>query len=188
MTDTASATEAITQATTQLPVWIEYAKALGTPIAALIAAATGAYITHKFGAIQAGIAKRQADTAEFNANIARNKLKLDLLDRRAAVHKTLVQAISTVSTMDKFDQKDEYAYLTGTNGAAWLFDEAVTHYIEVELWGILLDFQLSVDQLSNSDIDSRGNAAANRTQKFRLVVAQLGVVESRLKPFLKIET
>jgi hypothetical protein len=61
-----------------LPIWIEYVKALGTPLAALVAAFIGGFIAY-----------RQMQTAK-------NKLKLDLFDKRVAVYKAAVDLINSI--------------------------------------------------------------------------------------------
>jgi hypothetical protein len=96
----------------QLPLWIEYVKALGAPIVALIAAC-----------IAGGIAYQQWRTAK-------NKLKLDLFDRRMKVY----EACSELLRLINMPIRSEYAVVMELiytiNGHHWLFGPKVTAYID----------------------------------------------------------
>ena len=71
--------------TVNLPLWVEYVKALGTPVVAIVAAS-----------IAGAIAYRQLRTA-------RNKLKLDLFDKRMAVYQNAVQLITECAWVEPVD-------------------------------------------------------------------------------------
>jgi hypothetical protein len=83
--------------------WYQIAKDFAGPIATAIAAGTAATITYKFANIQADIAKGQAKTAEAAKEIARSqrdiaydKLKHDLFERRYKLYSTAKEAIEVV--------------------------------------------------------------------------------------------
>lgn len=59
------------------------------PLATLMGALAAARITWHFGSVQAGIARQQAETASLAAATARNKLKLELFDRRFELYKVV---------------------------------------------------------------------------------------------------
>lgn len=71
----------------QLPIWLEYIKAIGTPIVALFAALIAGWIAY-----------RQWVTA-------RNKLKLDFFDRRMAIYTAAVNVINWMVDAD-YDKKE----------------------------------------------------------------------------------
>lgn len=89
---------------TQLPLWVEYVKALGTPVVALIAAS-----------IAGVIAYRQWVTA-------RNKLKLDLFDRRMAVYMCAVRVLEQVRNGGKEGFSEIEKLQDSATAARWLFD------------------------------------------------------------------
>jgi hypothetical protein len=94
------------------PIWIEYVRALGTPIAALL------------GAIIAGvIAYRQMRTAT-------NKLKLDLFEKRIIVYTAAVDLISTIGGLDHISEKRYDEILASLNGALWLLDRDAEKYLQ----------------------------------------------------------
>ncbi|MEJ8851572.1 hypothetical protein [Variovorax rhizosphaerae] len=65
--------------------FIAKAAPLLTFISTLIAASVAAGVTIYFGRVQAGIARQQAKTAAMAAATARNKLRLDLFEKRLNV-------------------------------------------------------------------------------------------------------
>jgi hypothetical protein len=94
----------------QLPLWVEYAKALGAPIVALVAAG-----------IAGGIAYRQWRTA-------RNKLKLDLFDKRIKVYEAAVELIKEISMPHPVTVNRVTELGKGLGAARWLFGSEVARY------------------------------------------------------------
>jgi hypothetical protein len=99
-------------ASVQLPLWVEYVKAVGAPFVALIAAC-----------IAGGIAYRQSV-------IARNKLKLDLFEKRFVIYKAAIELIKEMngSTTVEWDRIREIAPDFGA--APWLLSAEVAHHLE----------------------------------------------------------
>ena len=98
-------------ASVQLPLWVEYVKALGAPIVALIAAC-----------IAGCIAYQQWKTA-------RNKLKLDLFEKRLQVYNAaavIVELINNPYAPDR-DHLDECT--DKFVGARWLFGREIEQYL-----------------------------------------------------------
>jgi hypothetical protein len=89
----------------------EFFKTFAGPIAIIIASATAAWMTNKFGTIQAGIAREQAKTAETQKDISKSqrdiaydKLKQDLFEKRYEVYsaaKSLIEEIFAKSPVDE---------------------------------------------------------------------------------------
>lgn len=83
--------------------WTQYIPLIGIPIIATIAA---------------WIAFRQSQ-------IARNKLKLDLFDRRMEVYTAVREALGSITMKGKLTQEQQILYLQGTRAAQWLFGPEV---------------------------------------------------------------
>jgi hypothetical protein len=93
-------------------VW-EFFTTFAGPIAIIVASATAAWMTNKFGTIQAGIAREQARTAEAQKDISKSqrdiaydKFKHDLFDKRYEVYcaaKSLIEEIFAKSPVDEAD-------------------------------------------------------------------------------------
>jgi predicted metalloprotease len=102
---------------TVLPLWLEVIKAVAPLLAALLAAGVGAWVAHKFGRIQESIAKQQAATAAAAATTARNKLRLDLFDRRWAIYQTAKGVIDTMAHQDDDPDSAALKYLSNIRAA-----------------------------------------------------------------------
>jgi len=94
-----------------LPLWVEYVKALGTPVVAFIAACVAGVIAH-----------RQWVTAK-------NKLKLEFFDRRMEIYKLAVEVLDEMrrSSMSSLDSVLELE--KALRSAPWIFDKKLTLYL-----------------------------------------------------------
>lgn len=93
------------------------------------------------------VALAAAGIAWMQARTARNKLKLDLFDRREAVYRAAHNAIATVTTLGRFEDADESAYILGTRGAKWLFGPEVDVYLGQVLWDKLQDLRRAQSEM-----------------------------------------
>jgi hypothetical protein len=102
------------------PHWTAYVTAIAMPIVALMAA---------------WIAFRQSQ-------IARNRLKLDLFEKRMAVYEVVRQTLGAAVSHGKLTAEEELNYLSGTRSAQWLFGPEVFKYLDETLWHKIVDFGL----------------------------------------------
>jgi hypothetical protein len=72
---------------------------------------------------------------------AKNKLKLDLFDRRWAVYVAVRELLSEIVRHANVSPEAQDKFLAGVRGARWLFDERVHHYIFEELYRRVTDLQ-----------------------------------------------
>lgn len=93
-----------------MPLWVDYVKALGTPMVALLASVIAGFI-----------ANRQWKTA-------RNKLKLDLFDKRIAIYKLALNALQNIRT-DKMNVMAVEELENSLHAARWLFNTEVAIYL-----------------------------------------------------------
>jgi hypothetical protein len=120
-----------------MPTWYELAKDFAGPAATVIASATAAVITYRFGSQQTAIARSQAATAEASKDIARSqrdiaydKLKQDLFENRYEIYSTAIKLVDRIlGDKDKRDlsapemlqmlrKLDEARFFFPTKGAA----------------------------------------------------------------------
>jgi hypothetical protein len=94
------------------PHWLEYVKAFGTPIVAIIGAGFGTFIAH-----------RQMTTAK-------NKLKLDLFDKRIAVYTAALDLLSTIVSLDHISEERFDEIIATLNGALWLLNRDADTYLK----------------------------------------------------------
>jgi hypothetical protein len=147
-------------------------------IAASIAAGVGAWVAHKFGRIQAGIAAQQAETAADAAKTAKKKLKIELFERRWAMYQVATNAIRTALSCGGLSSVEEYAYLSDIKGARWIFNDAVEKYLSTTLWQLFTDFKLASTNL---------NDAGDREDRAALALAQSVAHERLFSQFRKID-
>ena len=102
------------------PHWTAYISAIFVPVVALFAA---------------WIAFRQSE-------IARNKLKLDLFDKRMVVYEA-VRATLRAACRGKLTQEEELDYFMCIRSAQWLFGPKVFTYLDEVLWGRIVDIELA---------------------------------------------
>lgn len=132
------------------PHWTAYLTAIVLPVIALIAA---------------WIAFRQSQ-------IARNKLKLDLFDKRMAVYESVRKALGAAASRGKLTQDEEINYLTGISPAQWLFGEEVSKYLHETLWHKIVDLGLHNSMSDSSDRNERTTHIRAKAETVKWLVAQ----------------
>lgn len=116
-------------------------------------------------AIAGWIAYRQMQTA-------RDKLKLDLFDRRMAVYEAVRDAIGAAVTNAKLTQQQEFDFLMGTRSARWLFGEDVAEYINKNFWKKLTELNLHVAMSDSDDSSERAAHAKGRSEVLQWMTSQ----------------
>ncbi|MCO5338617.1 hypothetical protein [Delftia tsuruhatensis] len=160
--------------TTVLPLWLEVIRA----VAPLLAAALAGVVAWWFGRIQARTARQQAETAK-------NKLKLDLFDRRLEIYKAASEAIATAIQTNDFTADDERAYFLGIRGSRWLLDQIADSYLRNDLFH-------AFDRLEKIRLNQRevrtDEFMKQRSQAVDNVREQLKRLDHAFERFLRIET
>ncbi len=168
-----------------IPMWLEVLRAVAPLFAAVLAAGVGAWVTHKFGRIQEDIARQQAATAAAAAQTAKSKLRLDLFERRLNVYNAAMTAITTTLQNGDFSATDEREFLIGIQGARWIFDERIYHYLRHELWDQLTDLHMANQNLKDAIADRKALAEA-RGEAFRKIRDQLLHADEVFAPALQL--
>lgn len=169
--------------------YIELAKAAAPFLAALTAAGIAAWVAHKFGRIQEAISRQQAETSAAAARTARNKLRLDLFDRRMVVYEAASNFLSRVLANGRSTSDADFEYLSKIQGARWLFDEAVVEYLQKELWELVTELHLATVEI---DAPVEGEARINLAQKRSALFIKAGrqrvTLDEVFGPYLKMES
>jgi hypothetical protein len=154
----------------QLPLWVEYVKALGGPIVALIAACIGG-----------GIASQQWRTA-------RNKLKLDLFDKRLKVYQHAVELLQEIWSPTP-TEVDKYLELSrGVSGVVWLFDSDVSKYVnELVERGRKAMYKPEVDYNPMTDEQKVVAVVTHFRTNMRSMEADAAVLNNVFAPYLKVQ-
>lgn len=161
---------------------LEWFKAATPLLAALIASFTAAFVTIKFGRIQAAIADRQANTAALAARTARNKLRLDLFERRVKVYDAASQAIAYAQLRrGRVEVEKVFSYAAELSPAKWLFGPEINSHlsqIQRELWRLReLSQMIPTDGKENEVAEGLESSLAWFQQ-------QRGVLSDLMSPYL----
>lgn len=130
--------------------WTQYVSPIGIPIIAAIAA---------------WIAFRQFQ-------IARNKLKFDLFDKRMEVYNAVREALGNITRQGNLTQEQQLQYLQGTRTARWLFGKEVYTYLDETLWRKITDLELHNTLSKDSSDPERIKHVQARAEAFKWIVAQ----------------
>lgn len=156
-----------------------FALPLAAPFAAL-------YVANKFGHIQAEIGRRQAETAALAMGTARNKLRLDLFEKRLAVYEATNSFLSNVRGLKNGTDADVMVLMRSTKSAIWLFDERTANHITKKILNDAWTLEDILDHLSldpNED-EKRELLAKSREVRKRLVEHQ-EVLHELMIPYLR---
>jgi hypothetical protein len=146
--------------------WIDVLQALLTPVIAITA-------------VLIGVAQWW---------IARNKLKLDLFDRRWSVYVAVREMLAEMFTHGKTSVEAEQKFLHGIRGARWLFDEPVDRYLRTELWAKVTLLHAANTMLEpTAPPAGRADAAEKKREIMLWVTEQDVAVDAMLDRFLKMD-
>lgn len=119
--------------------------------------------------------------------ISRNKLKLDLFEKRFAVYNAARNLISSILTRGKVEDEELYKFLSGTLESKWLLNDDIATYFDkfilknaTELQ--TLEFELGVLPIG----DERAKNARRQNEIKTWFASQYRVLDEKFLPFLKI--
>lgn len=165
--------------------FLDIIKVFGAPAVAVC----GVFIANKFGNIQADIARQQAATAALSVRTAKNKLKLELFDRRLVIYNAVTTMLGQLAVNGNLSSDDKRNYWVGINGAHWLFEAHVVNYLEETIWNQMVDFDLMKSELENLDErHCRKTAAELKSKARKTLLDQRPVLDQMFEPYLKLET
>lgn len=145
--------------------WTAYLTAIAIPIIALVAA---------------WVAFRQWQ-------IARNKLKLDLFEKRMAVYDAARKALGAVAARGRLTRDEEVEYLTGVSPAKWLFGRELAKYLDETLWHRLVDLELHNSMSQGEPSEERSHHVRARAETMKWLVAQYSELDRQCAGYLTLE-
>ncbi|MBN8413597.1 hypothetical protein [Halomonas litopenaei] len=107
------------------PHWTAYISALTVPTIAL------------FGVLIALL--------QWNTN--RNKLKLDLFERRYEVYAEVTKFLSSIMSSGAVNDLQLQEFLRGTRQAKWLFSDELAEFLDKEIYHLAVDLQMYQSQM-----------------------------------------
>lgn len=130
-------------------------------------------------AIAAWIAYRQSQ-------IARNKLKLDLFDRRMAVYESVRDTLGAVVRKRELTQEQQMQYLQGTRSARWLFGIEIFDYLDKSIWLKIVDLEYHTTMSQNTVDSERSEHISSRTEIFKWLIAQQAIFDLLVEDHLTL--
>lgn len=148
------------------PHWTAYISAFATPVVA---------------ALGILIAYRQWATA-------RDKLRLDLYERRLVVYQGARTVIDKIFMRSRISVEDEMEYRNSISGVQWLFGKEVQEYLEQTFWSRLENFQELQDGLDVLESPNEKNIFGQEKMKLRdWFIAQDKRLEQLFMPYLNFQ-
>lgn len=147
------------------PHWTQYLSALLAPIVAV------------FGSL---IAYRQWV-------LARNKLKLELFDRRYRVYEAARTLLASIMTTGKAKDEELWKYLAAVRESRWLLDTAAAEYLQKELYGKALKLAQYESELDGVPVGGERTRLVGLKGEVReWLIAQYQVLDEKFAPYLQL--
>ncbi len=119
---------------------------------------------------------------------AREKLKLDLFDKRFAVYDTARNFIGNIVTQGKVTDEQFFVFLNGTIEAKWLFGNGIANYLKNNLYDPARELQGIQFELSAQTADK--DQQSNLKRMFEIIKAfgdELNGIEQLFDEFLQLK-
>ncbi len=156
-------------------------KTFALPVAAPLAAF---YVANKFGHIQAEIGRRQAETAAMAMNTARNKLRLDLFEKRFAVYDAAALVIdATLGNKVTYDQR--FDFMEAIKPARWLFDAEVVEHLDRIFSKVFDVIELNDNINEEPDADQRKSMVLRKKKYVKDLLDHRETLRSLMTPYLR---
>lgn len=144
--------------------WTVYLNSVLTPLIAIIVAY---------------IAWRQWETAK-------EKIKLDLFDRRFSVYNAVRECLLLSVTRAELSSDEKYNYSVGVLGSKWLFNDAIFNYLNKDLGGSVLELYGLGPALSGNPIFDE-QTRARRYELVGLLNEQLMMLDKKFEKFMQLK-
>lgn len=148
----------------QLPVWVQYIQALGTPI---LVALIGALIAYR------------------QTRIAHNKLLLDLFDKRWKIYEAATSFVADALTAQPFSPEKVFQFRGDTHGARWLLSPSVATYLG-ELAERGMEFHC-VNVEARTNTARRHELEEQRRKLLEMFSQEFQAIDRHFGPFLSIK-
>lgn len=118
---------------------------------------------------------------------ARDRLRLDLYDRRFAVYRALMDLLSAALTSGNLKDAELYRFSSDTAERSFLFGPEISEYCE-EIWKEGVRLQALNSRLHEEDLpagEERNQVARSRTELFQWFKNQLEAAPKKFEPYLQ---
>ena len=148
------------------PHWTAYLTALLTPTLAVL----GAHIAYR------------------QWQLAQNKLKFDLFDRRFQVYEAARNLLASIMTSGKAQDDEVMKFRIATREARWLLSQDVADYLDKQLHHKALDLQCLASELKGVGVgETRTKNVYAQADIKTWCMAQYDVLDQKFSPFLQLQ-
>jgi hypothetical protein len=165
--------------------WTTFIQPSLTPAVALIGALSASFVAWRFGSIQAGIARQQAATAAAAAATAKNKLKLELFERRVAMYDVIYAHIESAA-MGPVALGEQLAFSQRVRPVSWLLDDDIARWVYRDLGDVIRRVQTARAEAFGAPNPSE-ELQIEFASAQRDLTAQLGALGRMFDPYLRLE-
>jgi hypothetical protein len=147
------------------PHWTQYMTALMTPTVAVVAA----FVAWK------------------QWSLGRNKLKLELFDRRFVVYDASKALLSHIATSGGVSEEALFTFSAATTQARWLLSEDLEEYLNITLFEMARLHRTTIADLAAAETqDARARLAERKRTQRDLLLSQLKILNEKFAPFLQL--
>ena len=175
----------------------EFFKAFAGPIATVFASLTAVGVAVTFGIIQARISRSQAETAaaqkdiaKGQLNIALERMKHDLFEKRFAVFEVARQLLIRAVQHDHVDAGEIIKFNMETADAEFLYNEDIVDYLDSLRSRIVRLRQVNTQIKSiedNERLEKRRGELIDKAADIAIELsAELPIMIAKFKPYLKL--
>lgn len=159
----------------------ELAIKLAAPFATIMAAIVAVCATVTFGVIQFRLGRRQAD-------IAQNKLALDLFQRRIEAFSTTRKAVGQIATLGASSPSIEMTLIEAIDASRFLFGPDLRKYLD-GLYHHLIKLDYCNKALNDPNLSAadRGKTADSRSEHFLAITDFYKQMDGLFGPYLSAE-
>jgi hypothetical protein len=139
--------------------------------------------------IQSETAKKQWETAEKQAETARNRLRIDLFERRITVCDALMTLAAIAVAEGDVNPEQRRTCAIATKGAEFLFNEEIDNYcLQLVREAVTLGLEkYRIDQMKNVAAKQNSQAEASYSDRLLWFNTQIDEMPKRFAEFLKVE-
>ena len=119
--------------------------------------------------------------------LARNKLKLDLFERRFAVYEAARNLLASIMTSGKAKDAEIFKFMVATREAKWVLNPAVAEYLDKQLYHMALELQALSAELDGVPIGEERTSNVRRQGEIKKwFLEQYDVLDSHFSSFLQL--
>lgn len=155
-----------------------------------IVAACALILTRQIARGQRALGLQQAAIAASAVRLSREKLKVDLFERRVAVYDAATTLLNQVLGSGTCSREQKLEFERVSSPAKWLFGEKVRLYFDGEISGVLLDLflvQHEAQHLEAADFERRRALNDREVELLAELLRKTQALDTVMGPYLHLQ-